>query len=248
MILLHLTATPRGGLATAGALCILTLATACRREAPAPAEYVGRARVRLVPRHPGLAVEHLAPRAGHGGGRLDHGVRRLRRRDLHGKRRHLPLLPEGRRLLGGHRRPRRCTHRIPGPLHLRGLSAPAIPDRLPAGPLPGARARVGQSHQGRGGPALVLPVPGREGRLPGRAALDRDVAELELHVRAVPLDQPAEGVRGGRRQLRHHLVGDRRLLRGLPRTRQCACGACGQTVGGHGLVARRERPHGVLPR
>ena len=42
MILLHLRATPRGGLATAGALCILTLATGCRREVPAPAEYVGR--------------------------------------------------------------------------------------------------------------------------------------------------------------------------------------------------------------
>lgn len=33
---------PRGGLATAGALCFLILATACRREAPAATAYVGR--------------------------------------------------------------------------------------------------------------------------------------------------------------------------------------------------------------
>ena len=50
-----------------------------------------------------------------------------------------------------------------------------------------------------------------------RAALDRDQPELELHVRRLPLDQPAQGYDLDDRQYAHDLVGDRRVVRGLPR-------------------------------
>lgn len=43
MIRFSIPAAPRSGLATAGALCILALASACRPEAQQPAAYVGRA-------------------------------------------------------------------------------------------------------------------------------------------------------------------------------------------------------------
>ena len=42
--------------------------------------------------------------------------------------------------------------------------------------------------------------------------------ELELPVRGVPLDQPAQGLRRGDAAPTHDVVGDRRRLRGLPRS------------------------------
>ena len=72
---------------------------------------------------------------------------------------------------------------------------------------PGPRAASGGS----------IPVPRREGRPPRRAALDGSGAELELHVRRLPLDQPAEELR---RQVATRFdttwSGDQRVVRGVP--------------------------------
>ncbi len=59
-----------------------------------------------------------------------------------------------------------------------------------------------------GRPALVPHLPGRSGGPHRRAALDRAVAELELHVRGVPLHEPAEELPRRHADLRHVVVGD----------------------------------------
>ena len=70
---------------------------------------------------------------------------------------------------------------------------------LPGRPLPGPLHRLGQPAEGGGRAALVPPLPGRARGPPGRAALDEALAELEHAVRGVPLDEPAQGLRPGRR-------------------------------------------------
>ncbi len=89
---------------------------------------------------------------------------------------------------------------------------------LPGGRLQALAVTLGHAPEGAGRAALVPPVPGREARLPRRTALDAARAELELHVRRLPLDRGGEGLRRRHEQLRHELEGDLGRLRGVPRT------------------------------
>ena len=198
---------PRRGLvAIAGAICVLALGGACSPKLTSKPEYVGR--TACVSCHQpedslwrgshhavAMAVADSTTVLGNFND-ATYTYNGLTSR----------FFRAGRAVLGQHRGAGRGPRRLSGQLHLRRVSAAAIPDRVPAGPLPGTRHRVGHPHQVGGGPTLVPPLSGREGGPPGRAALDRHVAELELHVRAVPLDQPAEGVCRGRGQLRDDLV------------------------------------------
>ena len=56
-------------------------------------------------------------------------------------------------------------------------------------------------------------------RLPRRTALDAPLPELELHVRGLPLDQRAQGLRRRNRFVPHDVLGNLRRLRGVPRSR-----------------------------
>jgi len=71
---------------------------------------------------------------------------------------------------------------------------------------PGRRAAVVSSLSGWGDPIRRSP------------SLDRNLPELESHVRGMPLHSVEEELSWSRRSLWNHLVGDRRLLRGLPRS------------------------------
>ena len=66
---------------------------------------------------------------------------------------------------------------------------------FPDGRATGALDCVGCASEERGRPALVSPVPDRTHHARRRAALDASIAELELHVRRLPLDRPAEKLR-----------------------------------------------------
>ena len=78
--------------------------------------------------------------------------------------------------------------------------------------------RLGRAAEGAGRPALVPPLSRPQRSKPGdRAALDRHRPELELPVRRVPLDQPAQEFRRGAEHVQDDVVGDQRGVRGLPR-------------------------------
>ena len=66
---------------------------------------------------------------------------------------------------------------------------------LPGGRLQALAVTWDTRPKDAGRPALVPPVPGREARLPRRTALDAAFAELELHVRGLPLEPGDEGLR-----------------------------------------------------
>ena len=132
---------------------------------------------------------------------------------------HLDVLQKGREVLRPHRRPRRDAPGVRDRLHLRGPAAPAVPGPLPPGAVPGPHHLLGHPAEGGRGPALVPPLPGRVHPPRRHPPLDEAVRDVELHVRPVPLDGPAEELRPVEGRLRHHLVRDRRLLRGVPRAR-----------------------------
>ncbi len=134
----------------------------------------------------------------------------------------------------------RQARRLRGQVHLRARAAAAVPRRTAGRPPAGARRHVGRAPRGRRRPALVPPVSGREARLPRRAALDATVAELELHVRRLPLDERAQGLRRGEGRVRHAVVRDQRRLRVVPRA-----GLGASRVGeGQAVVRSGEGPDG----
>ncbi len=74
--------------------------------------------------------------------------------------------------------------------------------------------------------------------------LDRAVPELELHVRRMPFDEREEGLLRSLGYLRDDLVGDRRLLRGLPRPGLGARRVGRGRQGGEGEERGRRQGHG----
>ena len=145
-----------------------------------------------------------------------------------------------RRLRRAHRRAGRARGRLQGRVRVRRDAARAVPARAARGAAAGARRRVGQPAGARRRPALLPPLPGRDGRPRRRPALDATLAELEQPVRGVPLDQPAQGLRGGAGPLRNDLLGAERRLRGVPRP-----GVAARGVGAGGQGRPGARPKGI---
>src|SRR5436189_46376 len=85
-----------------------------------------------------------------------------------------------------------------------GRAAPPAVSRRAAGrPAAGAVDRLGYAPARVGWSAVVPSLFEREDRPPRRAPLDAPAAELELHVRGLPLDERPQELRRGRRSLRH---------------------------------------------
>ena len=159
----------------------------------------------------------LASRPRDAGSEREDRARQLRRREVRVRRHDLDLLQARRKVLRQHRRPRRQARRLRAEVHLRRDAAAAVPDRVPRRPDAGALDRLGRAAEERGRAALVPSLSRREDHAQGSAALDEAEPELELHVRGLPLDQPAQGLRRGRQPLQDHLVGDERRLRSVSR-------------------------------
>jgi hypothetical protein len=193
-------------------------------------------------------VDRLAPRPRDGPGQRGDGPRRLRRRRAGRPRRHDPLLTQGRRLLRAHRRAGRCAARVPGALHLRLVPAAAVPGAAARRPAAGLRHRLGLAPRGAGRPALVPPLPRRAHGSGAPAALDRPRSDLELPVRGVPLDRPAQGLRSRERQLRHTVERDRRRLRGVSRSGLRAPHVGPSRAGVAATRGGREQGPGARPR
>jgi hypothetical protein len=77
---------------------------------------------------------------------------------IHQGRRRVHLLQARRQVHGAHRWPGRQADRLRNPLHLRRLSAAAVPDSVPRRALPDAADRLGFAAEGQGRPALVPPL------------------------------------------------------------------------------------------
>ena len=88
--------------------------------------------------------------------------------------------------------------------------------------------------------ALVSPLPRTEHQGRRLAALDGGRPELELHVRRVSFDQPAQELRRQRECVQDDVVGVERLLRGVPRPGIESCEL--------GAQARRLSKHSLRPR
>ncbi len=144
---------------------------------------------------------------------------RLRRRELHVRRRDLALPASRRPLRRPHRRPRRQARRFRGPVHVRRVPDAAIPARTAWRQAAGPLDRVGQPAARSRRPALVPSLSRRAHRLPRRTALDAARAELELHVRGLSLDGCAQGLRRGQQPLPDAVLRDIGRLRGVPRPR-----------------------------
>ena len=213
-------------------VAVLTIAVRALAQPAAPATYVGGRACAACHARRGRALDRLAPRPGHAAGEAEHGARQLRQRHASSKdgvtstffRRDGAYFvrtdgPDG------------AAARLPHRLHLRRRPAAAVPDRaaraaaIRRSAWPGIRARP--------------PPAGSAGSTSTRtsASTTRDVlhwtgpdAELELHVRRLPFDQPPEELPAGAGPLRDHVVRPRRLLRGLPRPR---------------LAPRRSGPRGA---
>jgi hypothetical protein len=115
-------------------------------------------------------------------------------------------------------------------LHLRRLSAAAVPDPFPGGRYQMLPIAWDARPKGRRA-ALVPPLSKAEGRPSRPAALDRRLPQLGAAVRRVPFDQSAQGLRSGQPHLPNHLQRNQRRLRSLPRP---GFGAC--------RVGRQARP------
>ena len=208
--------------ALAAMTCALVLATSgTRAVAEASDGYVGTAACagcHAAETRPGAA----APRPRDGGGeRPASGPGRLRRRDLHLRQRHLAVLPrDGRYLVSTDGADGRLAD-FEIPLHVRRLPAAAVPDRLPGRAPAGARHRLGRAAEGsRAGSAGSTSTRARTSTPAKTLPLDRPRPDLELRLRRVSLDQPAQELRAGERQLPDELVRDRRRLQVLPRARR----------------------------
>ena len=138
----------------------------------------------------------LASRPRDAGGEREDRARQLRRREVRVRRHDLDLLQARREVLRQHRRPRRQARRLRAEVHLRRDAAAAVPDRVPRRPAAGALDRLGRAAEERGRAALVPSLSRREGRRTSDPLhWTRLEPELELHVRGLPLDQPAQGLR-----------------------------------------------------
>ncbi len=175
--------------------------------------------LRRVPRPGTRGMVRLAPRAGDAGGRREERARQLRQREVQLRGRHLDVLQARREILRQDRRARRQARRLRDQVHLRRHAAAAIPDRVSRRQAAGAFDRLGRAAEGAGRTALVSPLSQGAHHSQGPAALDQAPAELELHVRRLPLDQPEEELRRGGGYVQDRLVRDQRRLRGLPRAR-----------------------------
>ena len=159
----------------------------------------------------------LASRPRDAASEREDGARQLRRREVFVRRHDLDLLQARREVLRQHRRPRRQARRLRAEVRLRRRAAAAVPDRVSRRPDAGALDRLGRAAEERRRAALVPSLSRREGDAQGPAALDEAEPELELHVRGLPLDQPAQGLRRSRQSLQDDLVGGERRLRGVSR-------------------------------
>ena len=172
---------------------------------------------------------------------------RLQRRELRALRRHEHVLPPRRKIHGAHRWPGRKARGLRGTAHLRGVPAAAVPAGHRRRTTAGAVDRLGLTAAGRRWPALVSPLSRRAHRPRGRAPLDETATELELHVRGLPRDRPAEELRRGYGHVCDPVGRADRGLRGLPWARLGAC-----RVGRSGRKWRHdrevERPHRALRR
>src|SRR5262249_32528432 len=95
-------------------------------------------------------------------------------------------------VLRQHRRPGWRATRLRNSVHVRRDAAATVPDRVSRWPPAGVVDCLGHTPTGGRGAALVPPLPWRDTPGAGPAALDRAGADLELSVRRVPLDRPAE--------------------------------------------------------
>ena len=154
----------------------------------------------VVPREGVRGVAGLAPRPRDADSRREDRPRQFRQREVRLRRRHVHLLQARRQVLRQHRRPRRQARRLRDQVHLRRHAAAAVPDRVPGGRLQALGDRVGRAAEGGGRAALVPPLSRAEAQGRRPAALDRHRPELELPVRRLPLDQPAQGLRRGARR------------------------------------------------
>ena len=148
------------------------------------------------------------------------GPRRLRQRHVHLRRRHLLVLPARRQVLRADRRPRRRAARLRGQVHVRLSPAPAVPrSSSPAGACSAWPSRGTRGRRPRADSAGSTCTPSEKITHDGSAALDRPEPELELHVRRLPLDQPAAQLRPRDQHLQDDVVRNQRVVRDLPRTR-----------------------------
>ena len=202
-----------------------------------------RAEVRGLPSARARALGGIGSCAGHADrGRRD-GARRLRRPPLHSGLRDLHVLPSRGPIHGSDGRTGRQAGRLRDQVHVRRDAAPAIPRRATGRPAAGAVDRLGRAPARVGWPALVPSLSEREDRLPRRAPLDPPAAELELHVRGLPLDERPQELRRGSRSLRHDVVGDQRGLRGVSRSGLPPRGLGGDRASRPNV--RRERRQGA---
>ena len=153
------------------------------------------------------AAEHAAwrlpARAGHAGGHGADGARPLRRCRVHRRRGHLPLLSAATADSSSHTDGpdgKLADFEVKYTFGVYPLQQYLVP--FPGGRLQALGIAWDARAAGRRRPALVSPVPG-PGAQGGRpAALDRHRPELELPVRGLPLDQPAQELRRGHRHVR----------------------------------------------
>ena len=90
---------------------------------------------------------------------------------------------------------------------------------LPGGRLQALSITWDARPRDQGGQRWFRLYPNEQHRPHRRAALDAPRAELELHVRRLPLDRGAQGLRRGNRRVQDDLRRDLGRLRGLPRAR-----------------------------
>ena len=161
---------------------------------------------------------------------------------VHALWRHEPVRATRGRLLRHHRWPRRQSRRVSSGVHVRRLSAPAVPGRVAGWPLSGAAAGLGFAPEGRGRTALVSSLPQRAHSGRRHPALERPGAELELHVRGVPLDEPPQGLALRFERLRAiRPPGPRSTSRAKPATARARCTWPGR-VARRATYARRPHP------
>ena len=133
-------------------------------------------------------------------------------------RRALALLPQGRQVPGRDRRARTASSppfEVKYTFGVDPLQQYLI--EFPDGRLQALSIAWDSRPKDNGGQRWFHLYPERGDQARRRPALDQAEPELELHVRRVPLDRRAQELRRGQRPLRHHLGGDQRGLRGLPR-------------------------------
>ena len=137
-------------------------------------------------------------------------------RERHDSRRHVDLFPPRRKVHRTDRRPRWRPARVRRRLHVWRLSAAAVPACLAGWTSSDPWRHVGRARSA-GGTALVSHVPGHAASPRRRAALDEPFAELELHVRGVPLDEPPQGICRGGGSVRHDVDRSQCRVRELSR-------------------------------